>query len=144
MPRSLDRRRFVALTASAFVAGATGGCASIQTVPVTPADGRVHLSIRNYPQLSAPGGHLRVQPNGIPSSVLVMRLEDGDYAALSSICTHLECVVNVEGPRIVCPCHGSEFDRDGSLLEGPAERPLTRYPTMIEGGVLVIDLTTTT
>jgi Rieske Fe-S protein len=45
------------------------------------------------------------------------------------------------GDRLVCPCHGSEYDLLGRVLEGPAERPLTRFPVSVEGDDLVIVLT---
>ena len=60
-------------------------------------------------------------------------------AVLSPICTHLECVVNVEGTRIRCPCHGSTFDLEGGVLQGPATRPLRRFPARVTpDGELVI------
>jgi len=48
---------------------------------------------------------------------------------LSSHCTHLDCVINkVENGRLICPCHGSEFDLDGNAVKGPAYKPLPSYP----------------
>ena len=48
---------------------------------------------------------------------------------LSSHCTHLGCVINkVENGKLVCPCHGSEFDMEGNALKGPAYKPLKSYP----------------
>lgn len=48
---------------------------------------------------------------------------------LSSHCTHLGCTINkVENGRLICPCHGSEFDLAGNAVKGPAYRPLPSYP----------------
>lgn len=51
------------------------------------------------------------------------------YTACLMKCTHRGCEVDVHGSRYVCPCHGSEFDPDGAVLEGPAERPLQTFKT---------------
>lgn len=56
----------------------------------------------------------------------VSRDEGGALHAVSAVCTHMKC--NVEwnaGERSWdCPCHGSRFDPDGSVLHGPATDPL--------------------
>lgn len=57
------------------------------------------------------------------------RDEAGALHRHSSVCTHLGCEVhfNPAEQSWDCPCHGSRFDaRDGTVLEGPAVRPLTR------------------
>ena len=53
--------------------------------------------------------------------------------ALSHTCSHLDCLFNwdQESGRFVCPCHGSQFDRLGRVLNGPASRALDRYPLQI-------------
>lgn len=48
------------------------------------------------------------------------------FAALSTTCTHLGCQVQPTGDGFKCPCHGSRFDRQGAVLNGPAARPLRR------------------
>lgn len=54
-------------------------------------------------------------------------MHEGDrIVALSLICTHLGCTVSVTPEGMVCPCHGSRFDRQGMVLTGPAQRPLAR------------------
>jgi Rieske Fe-S protein len=70
----------------------------------------------------------------------VLRLDDGQFAVISPICTHQGCTVDIQGPRLVCPCHGSTYDREGRVLRGPAQRSLTRFTTAVSDGALVIDV----
>jgi cytochrome b6-f complex iron-sulfur subunit len=46
--------------------------------------------------------------------------------ALQPVCTHLGCTVpwNAEQNRFVCPCHDSQYDAEGRVLQGPARRSL--------------------
>jgi Rieske Fe-S protein len=47
---------------------------------------------------------------------------------LSAHCSHLGCTINkVEGEKLVCPCHGSEFNLNGEAVKGPAYKPLKSY-----------------
>jgi cytochrome b6-f complex iron-sulfur subunit len=69
--------------------------------------------------------------------VAVIR-DNGELYALSLTCTHLGCTVTVTPGDIVCPCHGSVFDRQGNVIKGPANRPLPRYRIENKGENLVI------
>ena len=135
----IGRRDFIRISAGAFAAAAAPACASVAMTRLTPNDGLVRLYLRDYPRLADPGGYLRVQPVGSPLPVYVVATPGGGYAALSPVCTHLGCTVNIEGPRLVCPCHGSTYDRTGTVLRGPAEQPLARYPLEVtETGEIII------
>ena len=137
----MDRRTFMEIAAAALAGIALPGCASVASTRVTPSGGAVRLSAREFPQLARAGGYLKLQPDGAPTPVYVLALDDGRYAALSPICTHQGCTVNIEGPHLVCPCHGSTFDRSGQVLQGPAERALERFPVILTPeGELVIQL----
>jgi len=59
------------------------------------------------------------------------RDDDGALHAVSTRCTHLACQVawNAAERSWDCPCHGSRFDVDGGILNGPATKPLPRRPT---------------
>jgi cytochrome b6-f complex iron-sulfur subunit len=64
----------------------------------------------------------------------------GGYFALSAVCTHLGCLVDLAGGEIQCPCHGSNYDIHGRNLSGPALRPLAHLALSRNGrGDLVID-----
>ncbi|MBZ0330691.1 FAD-dependent oxidoreductase [Halomonas sp. ANAO-440] len=58
----------------------------------------------------------------------IHRTEAGELKVLSAVCPHLKCIVhwNPEESTWDCPCHGSRFDTDGEVIEGPAYRPLSR------------------
>ncbi len=50
---------------------------------------------------------------------------DAGFIALSLVCPHLGCTVNINEDGFACPCHGSRFTADGNLRNGPASKPLT-------------------
>ncbi|WP_410663419.1 FAD-dependent oxidoreductase [Amycolatopsis sp. lyj-84] len=58
----------------------------------------------------------------------VYRDQAGALHAVSLRCTHLGCLLRFNGAERSwdCPCHGSRFDVDGAVLEGPAVEPLPR------------------
>jgi cytochrome b6-f complex iron-sulfur subunit len=70
----------------------------------------------------------------------ILRTEGG-FLAISSICTHLHCIVNWNEmlKKFECPCHGAKFNQNGEVLEGPPPRPLDLYKLQIVAGNLVID-----
>jgi glycine/D-amino acid oxidase-like deaminating enzyme/nitrite reductase/ring-hydroxylating ferredoxin subunit len=60
----------------------------------------------------------------------VHRTESGELVTLSARCTHLGCIVNWNDAERSwdCPCHGSRFAADGTVIEGPAVHPLPPKP----------------
>jgi Rieske Fe-S protein len=58
--------------------------------------------------------------------IAVWRDDNGDLHAVSASCTHKGCTVtwNNADRTWDCPCHGSMFEADGTVLHGPAREPL--------------------
>lgn len=74
-----------------------------------------------------PRGEARIVRDGLGKTG-VYRDGEGGLHAVSVRCTHLGCLVRWNGAERSwdCPCHGSRFDVDGDVLEGPAVKPLAR------------------
>ncbi|MFA6956030.1 MAG: Rieske 2Fe-2S domain-containing protein [Thermoanaerobaculia bacterium] len=74
--------------------------------------------------------------------VTIIRNEAG-VAAISNTCTHLGCVVATTEIGFDCPCHGSRFDGEGTVLGGPAPRPLPWFKVSLSpNGELEVDTAT--
>ena len=75
-----------------------------------------------------PGEGAVVEHDG--ERIAAARDEGGTLHAVSARCTHLGCLVAWNGAERSwdCPCHGSRFARDGTVLEGPAVHRLERKP----------------
>ena len=82
--------------------------------------------LRKKPLLAdvRPGDGAIVKLNG--RDIAAYRREDGSVSAVSARCTHLGCIVGFNAAERTwdCPCHGSRFDTDGRVIEGPATRRL--------------------
>ena len=137
-----DRRDFVLTGTAALAIALLPGCASLVTRRVPLENGRVRLSLRQNPELAEPGGSLRLMPDGWEDPLYLLALDGGGFAALSSICTHRGCTVDLAGPGLKCPCHGSQYDREGRVTRGPAARSLTRYLVRTSGDELIIEVGT--
>jgi cytochrome b6-f complex iron-sulfur subunit len=58
----------------------------------------------------------------------ITRTEEG-VRAIYKVCTHLGCLYNWQDneDKFICPCHGSQFERDSTWIEGPAPRSLDLF-----------------
>lgn len=64
----------------------------------------------------------------------------GSIRAFTSICTHSACTRNwvFDATLARCTCHGSEFDTNGQVITGPANRPLTEFSVSQSGNMITI------
>ena len=144
MAQARTSRRDILRLGAAAAAAACGGCAIFGSrkadVTAEPRQGVVRLTQAQSAALLASEGTLLVKPEGIHDKILVVHLMDHDLYAVSAICTHMGCTVDYkkETGQIDCPCHGSQYALDGSVLRGPAKQPLKRYDVTTENGQVMI------
>lgn len=94
----------------------------------------LRLTTNQFPALNNAGGSLRLEV-GLEKPVIINRGAAGFYA-VSSKCQHQGCTVNPYDPSLGvmrCPCHGSRYNIDGSLNQGPALRGLDVFPIAFDG-----------
>jgi cytochrome b6-f complex iron-sulfur subunit len=80
-------------------------------------------------------------PSNVPKGKFWLVRTERHLVALYKACTHLDCMFdwNPHEGKFICPCHGSQFARDGRLLSGPAPRSLDHFSIQIlspEGDIL--------
>ena len=83
-----------------------------------------------------PEGETCPSPSVGRNRLAVYRDETGGLHPLSARCTHLGCLVHFNDAERAweCPCHGSRFGTDGSVLQGPANKPLQARNIEARGG----------
>jgi cytochrome b6-f complex iron-sulfur subunit len=97
------------------------------------------LNDANFAALRDVGGAMKVSLAGVTDPVLVIRTAQDQVSVLSSVCTHAGCEVGLpQNDQIVCPCHDSSFDLDGSVIQGPATQALPGYPAVIQNQIIYI------
>ena len=98
--------------------------------PAEEANGR--FKIGNVKDVDAPG-KFKVSETEV---VAVFR-DDGGLYAMSLVCTHQLCDIRhygeVTADKLTCNCHGSQFDADGKVIMGPAEKDLAHYLVEVDG-----------
>lgn len=71
----------------------------------------------------------QAEPENFPKVKFWLSRSDQGVMAIYKVCTHLGCLYNWkdQDQKFVCPCHGSQFHKDGEYIQGPAPRSLDRF-----------------
>ncbi len=136
-PEPVPRRDVLGLAALGAMASsllfALGGILRLPRAAVLPTPARKFKVA--LPESLAPG--VGFVPEG--RAVALFRDADGSVFALSTICTHLGCIVKTQTAGFECPCHGSKFAPNGDVTHGPAPKPLAWLEVTAAGGEWIVD-----
>ena len=126
-------RRTVITAAAGLVTLA--GCAKYGEPKNTPATAPANTVLGKTEDIPVGGGVIFA-----PSQVVVTQPAKGTFKAFSSICTHQQCpVATVADGTINCDCHGSKYAiADGSVVNGPAPKPLPPKQITISGDTITL------
>jgi cytochrome b6-f complex iron-sulfur subunit len=135
----ISRRTVLKTLGAACALAACGPGGGSTSGSVSAVSGVAKLTFAQFPQLASAGGGVVVDSPVGP--LVVVRSTASAALAVSGTCTHAGCTVELESnPPLYCPCHGSAFALDGSVLAGPARRPLTKYSAAVESDGISVTL----
>ena len=145
MPENISRRDFIKRSALGVVAGgvALSGLnlkvlAAQSAKAVLKRSGEdVTIKLSENPDITAVGGHIN-----ITDDIMLIRMDESKFLAISTICRHKGCTVELEGDKFVCPCHGSEYTITGKVTQGPSKANLITYETTFDSqkGTITVKL----
>jgi Rieske Fe-S protein len=150
---SLSRRRFIKTFAlgtafSSYLGRPWRANVMAETVArAAQQNATFKIRVSDYPPLANQFGSVRlgvnpVRPDAEPFPdgdfwpFLINRGENGEFYVLDSECRHASCVIPAYEESsfgMQCPCHGSTYAIDGSILTGPTEFPLRAYQFEFDG-----------
>lgn len=137
----MDRKDFLIKAGQCTAVLIFGSCiqscssnSSNPDIPTAPqnVDFTLDLSKAENSSLNNAGGYI------YQGGVIVARINSNTFSALSQYCTHQGATVEYAASANMfhCPRHGSNFDDNGNVLNGPAGSPLQKYNTSLNGTML--------
>ena len=103
----------------------------------------VDLSLSENSALLTVGGALALAANELDSlGMLLYRQSESTVKVYSRNCTHAGCTIGGFSSSGIssCQCHGSMFDTNGNVVNGPAAIPLNQYSGTISEDIVTITL----
>ncbi|KHO24427.1 (2Fe-2S)-binding protein [Mycolicibacterium setense] len=125
------------------LATTAAGCATYGKAPepasTGPADEPAAGTAAPASKVLAKTTDVPVGSGAIIDEVVVTQPSQGVFKAFSAVCTHAGCrVATVADGVINCPCHGSKFNIDGSVANGPAQKPLTSTAITVQDDSIML------
>jgi nitrite reductase/ring-hydroxylating ferredoxin subunit len=72
----------------------------------------------------------------VGSEPVILGRDEGGLYAMTNTCTHEGCDTETAGSgnsaSVRCPCHGSAFDRNGTVTRGPARNALVHFAVSVD------------
>jgi Rieske Fe-S protein len=71
---------------------------------------------------------------------LLLLTAEGEYHAVSAVCTHLGCTVQYRSDlvEVWCACHNGTYGLDGRNVSGPPPRPLESFQVNVRGSEIIV------
>lgn len=141
----MDRRKFLGTAGSACFAGliyapllvSLEGCSTLPMVHAEEVDREWRVPLTAF----ATSNVVLIRAKRLPFDLLAVRRGDGTYHAVYLQCTHEDQPLTATSTGLHCPAHGSRFNLEGEVTEGPATRPLRSFSTTMAPDMLLIHAT---
>jgi cytochrome b6-f complex iron-sulfur subunit len=143
----MDRKQFVLKCGLAClgISGSTAflqGCGSTHIAKSSINNNILTVSKDEFVNLgkSKPRSFIILRPDKLKFPIVIYQSSDNNYSAFLLRCTHQGNELTVNGDILTCSAHGSEFDKKGTVVKGPAEKNLLSFPVKIDNQNLYIQL----
>jgi Rieske Fe-S protein len=119
----------------------TGNGSALPTIQGSVSNGTVSITVDSASVLAKTGSAAIVVFSS--GTLLVDHPSTNTFVAISSTCTHQGCTISnfdSGSNQFVCTCHGSRFDLNGKVVQGPANSNLQSFQTQFSNNILTITL----
>lgn len=140
-----DRRTFIkqagagclAIAGVSGLVGLLSSCGSLKIIKTEPVDNKLIVPLNSFVENDKTK---IIRANQLNYDILLVKEPSGNFHALQMRCTHFDnnLVANAKG--LTCSLHGSTFDTDGNVTNGPAYVPLTKYTVTTDNSSIIINL----
>lgn len=114
---------------------------TLKTIQGTVINNEITIDIGSTSPFVNKNSRAIILYNNNNGAILVEHNSDNTFKTISGICTHQGCIVSgFDGTDFVCPCHGSKYDSNGNVIQGPAITKLGDYSSRVENNSLIISL----
>ncbi len=140
---SLTRRDWIKgwLLGTASACGLTPWSRVLIAEAAYPGPAVLRLNLSDYAPLQTVGGSVQLQFSTIYPPITINRGATAQFHAVDSICTHAGCTVGrfiAANGYMRCPCHGSRYDVQGRVIQGPADQNLNAFKTSFDESTQLI------
>jgi Rieske Fe-S protein len=144
----MDRRRFtttcIGCVSSVFIAPLLTACQSTHYVAGTIESDRLAVPKAEFTYLKKDQPIVReyiiVRNERLEFPIYLYRFSENEYSAVLMKCTHQGNELNASGDHLHCSAHGSEFNNQGIVAQGPAEANLRAFRISTDAANIFIDL----
>jgi nitrite reductase/ring-hydroxylating ferredoxin subunit len=144
----MDRKDFLKTCGYACLSGIAistlfTSCNTVSNLDAEPKNSIISIDEKEF-QIVKKGvtsfrDYVLIHTSSLPFPIC-LRKNENTYSAMLLKCTHQGAELQVFGERMVCPAHGSEFNLDGEVVEGPAVDALQTFPTETKNGQILITI----
>ena len=147
MDIQISRQKMLLGAGLGFVATVVAACSTYGKKPEATSEPGTTTGAAPAPGgPAAPAADVIAKTSDVPvgsgvivDKIVVTQPSAGVFKGFSATCTHAGCTVNkVADGTIDCPCHGSKFNLDGSVANGPAAKPLEPAAVTVQGDSIVL------
>ena len=119
-----------------MVIGSLSSCATLPVYKTVKTNNKISVPVSLFTQ----NNFQIIQLKDFYYNIGLRKEPDSTYTALLLRCTHADNQLTAMGNGFKCNLHGSAFDKEGKVTQGPAEHSLKRYPTEVVSDQIIIYL----